>query len=214
MAYYPVYLDLRDRSCVIIGTGHEADRKIMDLIDVGAVVTAITSQPTPLIQEYDEDQKITLIKRGYRDGDLTSAFLAVAVTTDDLELSGRIADEAQRECVLLNVVDVTPLCVWIAPATVRRGDLTVAISTNGLSPAMARFARERIDEDLPEEYGALLEILGEVRAELRRRRVRPKPDAWQEVLDGNTLQLLFAGDWDGVQERIMRHLDPAEAVTP
>ena len=127
------------------------------------VVTAVTAHPSAPLEEEASRGRITLHRRPYQDGDLVGAFLAVAATTEDVDLSGRIAEEAKREGVLLNVVDITPLCTWIAPAIVRRGDLTVAISTNGLSPAMARFAKDQVDESLPEEYGSLLEIVAEVR---------------------------------------------------
>ena len=203
MGYFPVYLDLRERPCVVIGTGHEADRKVDELRAAGALVTAITGEPTPRMDELAHAGTITLHRRSYQDGDLAGAFLAVSATTDDLALSTRVKTEAEVERVLLNVVDITALCMWIAPAIVRRGALTIAISTDGISPAMARFAKNRIDEILPPEYGTLLRVVGDVRRELRERRLRPDPETWQRALDAETLSLAAIGDLDGLRHRLL-----------
>ncbi|MDA1096861.1 MAG: bifunctional precorrin-2 dehydrogenase/sirohydrochlorin ferrochelatase [Chloroflexi bacterium] len=203
MGYFPVYLDLRERPCVVIGTGHEADRKVEELRAAGALVTAITGEPTSRMNELAEAGTIALRRRAYQEGDLSGAFLAVSATTDDLDLSARVKAEAEVERVLLNVVDITALCMWIAPAVVRRGSLTIAISTDGISPAMARFAKNRIDEILPPEYGTLLSVVGDVRRELRERRLRPDPETWQRALDPETLRLAAMGDLDGVRHRLL-----------
>lgn len=209
MGYYPVFLDLRGRSCVVIGGGEEAERKALGLVEAGAHVTVICHEESPAFQNMSDTGQITLHQRRYDQGDLAGVFLALSATTDDRELSEEIAREAEAEKVLLNVVDVTDLCTWIFPAIVRRGEVTIAISTNGGSPAMARFLRTELDKSLPEEYGMLANILAEVRNELRRRRVRVLPDAWQDALDSETMSLLADQDWDGVQAHIMTSLENA-----
>ena len=210
MGYYPIYLDLRERPCVLIAsTGalpEEVDRKVQGLVDAGARVTIISRLAPPGVARLVEEGRISLEQRSYREGDLIGVFLAIAATTDDLPLSQRVADEATRERVLLNLVDVTYLCTWIAPALVQRGDVTVAISTNGRSPAMARRVRQEVERAVPPEYGQLLDVVATVRLELRRRGIRPPAEAWQEALGADTMVLVTQRDWDAVQAGIFDHL--------
>ena len=110
-------------------------------------------------------------------------------------------------------MDLPDLCTWIAPALVRRGDLTLALSTAGRSPAMARFVKEELEHVIPKEYGTLLEILAEVRHDLRRRRITPPPEAWQKALDGEIRDLLTKHDWPGVKECLLRFLEPPPEPT-
>ena len=145
MGYFPVYLDLRGRRCVVIGEDDEAQMKAGALVEAGAEVTVICPEDRPRFTEMAERGDITLHNRHYQPGDLSGAFLAISATTHDRPLSEAIHEEAEREKCLLNVVDITDLCTWIYPALVRRGDATVAISTNGRSPAMASFLRREID---------------------------------------------------------------------
>ena len=208
MGYYPVFLGLQGRPCVVIGTGPEVERKVHGLLEAGAQVTVVADRPSHPLEELETQGRIVLHRRPYSEGDLAGAFLAIAATTEDVELSGRIASEAERERVLLNVMDVTALCTWIAPALVRRGKLTLAISTSGLSPAMARLVREELDASVPEEYGTLLEIVAEVRKRLRQRGVRPHPDAWNAALNSDIKALLAKGDSEGVAALLLELLDP------
>lgn len=203
MIYYPVYLDLRNRPCVVIGTGAEAKRKVQGLLEVGARVTVVTGEPSPALEGLAAEERIALRRRPYQEGDLAGAFLAIAATTDDLELSERIAVEARNAGVLLNVMDITHLCTWIAPALVERGDLTVAISSAGKSPAFTRFVKEELEQLLPREYGPLLELLTAVRQELRRRRVRVRPDAWQEALASGAWRDLVQRDAGEAQDYLV-----------
>ena len=207
MGYYPIYLDLQGRSCVMIGSGHEVDRKVQDLIAGGAHVTCITPHPSPFMEKAAAAEQITLQRRDYQAGDLAGVFLAIAATTRDRALSERIATEARVEKVLLNVMDVTDLCVWIAPAIVRRGDLSVAISTSGRSPAMARFVKNEIEAALSPEHEALLDIVADVRSELRRRKVSVDAEAWQHVLESRVLEeRLDVGDREGARALLLSAL--------
>jgi precorrin-2 dehydrogenase/sirohydrochlorin ferrochelatase len=206
MGYYPVYLDLTERPCVVIGSGEEAERKARELVEAGASVTFIGTETSREIEEMAERDAITLLRRPYQKGDLRDAFLAIAATPQDIPLSMQIYREAQEERTLLNVVDVTYLCTWIAPAVVRRGNLTLAIATGGRSPAMARKVREELERSLPQEYADLLEILALVRSTLRSRHIRPDPEAWQRAMDDETMRLLHQGEWESVQERLVAAL--------
>ena len=204
MGYFPVYLDLRGRRCVVIGDDDEAQMKAGALVEAGALVTVVCSKDRPRFTEMAERGEITLHSRGYQSGDLKDAFLAISATTHDRPLSETITAEAEREKCLLNVVDITDLCTWIYPALVRRGDATVAISTNGRSPAMASFLRREIDAALPKGYGMLLDVLADVREGLRADGKRPPSGRWQTALnDTETRAMLDAGDAAALREHIV-----------
>ena len=139
-AYYPVFLDLRGRSCLVIGEGELADEKAKGLEEAGARVLRSPSF----------------------DSDSSDVFLIVAVTGDP-GVGRRIKEFADRNRILVNVVDQTPNCSFIAPAIARRGDLILAISTSGKSPALARKIRQQLEGQFGPEYEDLLQALGEVR---------------------------------------------------
>ena len=119
--YYPVFLDLKDRLCVIVGGGEIAERKIAGLLECGASISMISPEVTPGIRARADAGDIRWEAREYADGDLKGAFLAIA-STDDESVNRAVHDEASREGIVLNVVDRTALCSFIAPAVVRRGD--------------------------------------------------------------------------------------------
>ena len=207
MGYFPVYLDLRDRRCVVIGEDDEAQQKAGALVDAGADVTVICPEDRPRFTEMAARREITLHNRPYHDGDLAGAFLAISATTHDRPLSETIHAEAERERVLLNVVDITDLCTWIYPALVRRGDATVAISTNGRSPAMASFLRREIDRALPNEYEMLIDVLADIRSKLRLAGTRTPSGRWQVALDDETTRTLIAdGDAEALRSRLLGFL--------
>ena len=144
--YYPVFLDLRDRSCLVIGEGELADEKARGLEQAGARVLR-----TPAF-----------------DPDRSHVFLIVAVTGDPA-MGRRIKEFADRRGILVNVVDQTPNCSFIAPAIARRGALVLAISTSGKSPALARKIRQQLEAQFGPEYGDLVQALGEIRPLVKER---------------------------------------------
>ena len=143
-AYYPVFLNLKGRLCVVIGGGEVAERKVKGLLECEARVRIISPEVTPWLRDVAGQGEVDWLPREYREGDLKGAFLAIA-STDRQPVNEAVAAEAAREKVVLNVVDNTPLCTFIAPSVVTRGDVTVAISTGGASPALARKLRESLE---------------------------------------------------------------------
>ena len=188
--YYPVYLDVKERCCVIIGGGQIAEGKIAALLECGAQIRMISPEVTDEVQDMADTGVLSLEKREYRDGDLEGAFIAIAAT-DDSSLSRRIAKEAEERNVPLNVADVTHLCTFIAPAVVRRGEVTAAISTGGLSPALARKLRVELQASPALDYADMAPMLSEVRLELRQEGKAVDADHWQTCLNRDILALYY-----------------------
>ncbi len=167
MPKHPVFLDVRGRDVVVLGGGAVAERKVRALVGSGAHVTVVTPEATAAIEEWAAAGRVRLEKRRYQRGDLRGARLAYAAT-GDAAANREARDEADAGRVWLNVADEPSLCDFFEPAVVRRGRLTVAISTDGASPALAARLRERLGSELGDEYADLLEKLADLRARYRR----------------------------------------------
>ena len=213
MAYYPVYLDLRERPCVVIGGGAVAARKVEGLLECGARVTVVAPILGPALKELLRAGRIEARLRPYADGDLAGAMLAIAAT-DEPSVNAQVAAEARARGVLLNAADDPERCDFILPAVVRRGDLQIAISTGGRSPALARRVREDLERLLPAEYAELLPLLADLRAELRDEGADVPAERWQSAVDAGVLARLRAGDYAGARARLRAGLLLEPVVIP
>ena len=191
--YYPVFIDVKGRRCVVIGGGNIGQEKVEKLIDSDAEVVVISPEVNAQVSQRAEAHELTWIRRAYRSGDLETAFIAIAAT-DDNEVNQQIAREAEERNVLLNVVDVTHLCTFIAPSVATRGVVTIATSTGGASPALARTFREKLTTSRILEYADLAPLLSDARLELRRQGVKVEPDHWQTQITEALLDLVQAGE--------------------
>ncbi len=168
MSYYPVYLDLRGRRCVVLGGGATALEKIGGLLEAGADVTVVAADPAEGIAALAGNSRLTLARREYRPGDLAGAFLAIDASWND-DINRASSTEAEHARIPINVVDRPQHCSFIAPAVVRRGPLQVAISTSGESPFLASALRARLERTLGEEWGLFTALVGRIRRQLRER---------------------------------------------
>jgi siroheme synthase-like protein len=212
-AYYPICLDLRDRPCVVIGGGNVAARKVAGLVTCGARVTVVAPALAPALEALAQQGQITAHRRAYADGDLAGAALAIAAT-DAPQVNARVAAEARARGVWLNAADDPQRGDFILPAVVQRGDLQIAISTGGRSPALARRVREDLEARLPTEYADLLPLLADLRTELRREGVEVPPARWHGAVDDYVLARLRAGDLAGARERLRAGLVVLPLVIP
>ncbi|MFP3982558.1 MAG: bifunctional precorrin-2 dehydrogenase/sirohydrochlorin ferrochelatase, partial [Desulfurivibrionaceae bacterium] len=162
MSYFPVCLDLNNRPCLVIGGGRVAARKAKQLLACGAEVSVISPELDSELAVLADAGQINWQQRFYKKGDLVRAFLVIAAT-DDPAVQSAVYAEAEDVGVLLNVADAPQWCNFILPATVRRGDLAVSISTSGRSPALAKKLREDLEEQFGNEYDLLLRLLGSLR---------------------------------------------------
>jgi precorrin-2 dehydrogenase/sirohydrochlorin ferrochelatase len=165
MSLFPIFLKLTGRPCVVIGAGHLAESKIESLRAADASIIVIAPAASERIAEQAAAGEITLHRRPYRQGDLAGAFLVVAATNDPA-VNRAVFAEATATGVLCNAVDDPPFCDFYFPSVVRRGDLQIAISTAGNSPALAQQLRKELNEQLPLDLGDWLADLGQLRREV------------------------------------------------
>ncbi len=165
MQYYPAYLELRGRPCVVIGGGEIAERKVAALLAAGARVTVVSPTLTSGLTGLADTHEILHHARVYRNGDLAGAWLAFAATGDD-GVDAAIAAEAAETRVFLNVVDRPARCSFIVPAIVRRDPVAIAVSTGGASPALAKRLARELARAVGPEWGVAARVLGTLRARL------------------------------------------------
>jgi uroporphyrin-III C-methyltransferase/precorrin-2 dehydrogenase/sirohydrochlorin ferrochelatase len=201
--YYPVSLQLRGRSVVVIGGGAIVEQKVTALLACGAHVSVIGERQSPVVDQFALRGEIALARRPYRRGDLEGTFLAIAAPDDRAE-NAAIWREAEERGVLLNAVDDVEHCHFIAPAVHRHGDVTVAISTGGASPALAVRLREAIARIVRPEHGRLAALLGALRKTVAERvpDVARRTALWFRIVDSDTLELLVRDDELGARLRV------------
>ncbi len=184
MNYYPIFLDLRGRPCLVVGGGESATRKVDGLLGANADVTVISPEITDAIARHARTKKLRHLKRRYQEGYLKGYFLVYAATGGaDVDLL--MAVEANMEGVLLNVGDRPVLCSFITPAIVRRGDLAIAISTAGKCPRFALRVKQKIEALINPEYGTAL-VTGAQRQVLMRDRLsadRERRQRLEEIVE-------------------------------
>lgn len=204
--YYPIFLRVAGRPCAVIGGGSVGERKVTSLLDAGAEVTVISPALTPGLAAMVARGVIRHRPRRYREGDLEGFFLVYAATNDE-RAHAEIAEEAASAGTLLNVVDRPRLCTFIAPSILRRGDLTVAVSTGGGSPALARRVRQAIDAALGPEYEQALSILTRLRERLRAGSVSAgeRQRIFTRLVESELLDRLREGDTTAVDALLARH---------
>ena len=199
MDYYPLFLRLDGRPCLVVGGGEVAAQKVGSLLAARATVTVIAPRLGATLGTVRAGGSIVWHQRPFAAGD-TAGFVLVYAATADAAVNRAVYAEAEAAGILVNVVDHPDLCRFIAPEVVRRGALTVAISTGGASPALARRIRRELEATFGTEYAVALRVLGRLRTVLRTQPL-PPPDR-QRILrtlaDSRLLDLVRAGDADGI----------------
>ena len=204
--YYPIFLRLQGKNCVVIGGGNVALRKVKGLLACGAKVTLISPTPHPEIVKLSKKRAIHLIQRDYEKEDLEDAAIVFACT-DVKKVNRKVAEDAKKAGILVNVADDPRSSGFIIPSFFRRGNLTIAVSTAGASPALARIIRTNLEKSFGKEYALLLSIVGEIRSAMKKKGIILGAEAWQEVLDLDSLiQLLQAGQQKKVKTYLIDKL--------
>ncbi len=205
MGYYPLFLEMKGRPCLVIGGGQVAQRKVEGLLAADASVTVVSPDLTAALEALRSEGRIEHRPRDYQPDDL-AGFDIVVAATDDKAVNARVAADARANRVLVNAVDDPDSCDFILPSVVRRSEVVLAISTGGLSPALARRLREELEAYLSEDFAPLVELLAEVRGDLRARGVSVEAAAWQRAIDGRLRELLSAGRRAEARSRLLAAL--------
>jgi len=204
--YFPVFLNIQRKKCVVVGGGQIAFRKVKMLLDCGASVTVISPVLHPDLSELSDKKSIRVIRRSYKLGDLKGAMIVVAAT-DVNKINRKVADEARGVGALINVVDDPKPSDFIIPSFFRRGDLTVSVSTAGRSPALARKIRTRLEENLGDEYRSLVTLINDARSSLKRQSITVSAEGWQAALDLDLLaHLVRTGREEKAKAVLMKKL--------
>jgi len=212
MRYYPVFLDIAGKPVIVIGGGNIAHVKVVGLLKAGAEVTVVSPELNAEMAALSAQGRFRHLRRDYEPGDLEGYTLAF-VATDDRSVNSTVADEGKARKVWVNAVDDPPYCDFIMPGIAQKGDLIIAISTSGRSPAMARKMREEIEDFLTDDWAAMLELAAEVRAELREQGKLIDADVWNRALDTDLKKLLAEGKQPEAKERLLRSLlEPVSTI--
>ena len=205
-SYYPVFLNISGKRCVVVGGGQVARRKVKALLEHGASVEVISPDLCFELKQLVESRTINVRNREYQAGDLKDAFVVIGATSDS-ETNIKVAAEAQENGLLVNVADDARSSNFVFSSYLRRGDVTVAVSTAGRSPALARRIRTKLEKDFGDEYASLAILVDEVRAEVKRQGIKVNGNSWQEALDLDLLvDLVRRGDNEKVMGIILSRL--------
>ena len=163
--YYPMMINIKNKNCLVIGGGNVAYRKIKDLIEYGGNVTLVSREINENINLLVENKSITYIVDTYSEEYIKGAFLVIAATSNK-DTNLKIAGDCEKSTILVNVVDDLEISRFIVPAKVKRGDLTITISTNGKCPFYSKTLRKKLELQFDDSYSIIIDILGDFRKEL------------------------------------------------
>lgn len=200
---YPIYLKLAGQLCLVVGGGKVAERKIGSLLECGARVRLISPAVTPTLEAWAGQGKLELRQRPYQTADLDGVLLVFAAT-DQEEVNRRLAEECAARNLAVNVVDDPAKCNFFVPAVIRRGKLTVAVSTGGASPALAAKIRRQLEQQFGSEYEEFTEILEDVRRQVLAGEtdIQQRKRIFNDLVESDILELLKEKKYDRVKERI------------
>jgi siroheme synthase-like protein len=206
MGFYPLFLDLTGRLCVVVGGGIVAARRVGPLLDAGASVTLVSPEVTSSLADLASEGRIRHVERRYEPGDLAGATLVLAAV-DDPAVTAAVAIEARERGVWLNAADDPPHCDFFLPGLVQRGVLTVAVGSSGNSPALTRALREHLDTTLGHEWSLLGELASTARRELRVAGQVTDGERWRRALASDVRTLLAEGRVAEARYRLRTRLE-------
>lgn len=195
MQYFPIFLDTTNLTCLVVGAGEVAARKVELLLKTSAQITVVAPWVCDTVQKFAEQNKITLIVRAYQETDLNDKQV-VFVATDDSQINVQIHDQARAKKVLVNVVDNTPLCQFITPSIVDRSPIIIAMSSGGVAPVLLRYLRQKLESVIPQKVSLLGQFSEKFREAVKQRfkSVTERRYFWEDVLDGDIAENILQGN--------------------
>ncbi|WP_419929790.1 precorrin-2 dehydrogenase/sirohydrochlorin ferrochelatase family protein [Candidatus Poriferisocius sp.] len=200
---YPVNLRIRGHRCLVVGGGQVALAKTDGLLEAGAVVDVIAPE---VVSELEARSGVTIHHRNYRSGDVVGYRLVVAAT-GRAEVDGEVYRDGEAAGVWVNSADDPDHCSFTLPSRLRQGPLLVTCSTGGHSPALSRWLRQRLEQEIGPEYQTLLCLLSEARERIQKAGMHTEGLAWQDVLDSGMLELIRSGETGQAQAKIDQLVD-------
>jgi precorrin-2 dehydrogenase / sirohydrochlorin ferrochelatase len=199
----------------VVGAGKIGEGKIRGLLNGGATVKVVSLEATEQVRQWAEEGRVELDLRPYEDADLDGCFLVIAAT-ERTETNEQVFTGAEQRNMLCNVVDVPRLCNFILPSIMRRGDLAIAVSTAGASPALARKIRLELEESYGDGYDAALELLGSLRDELKARYPDPRDRKilFERIVYSDFMDMVQGGDTDRLEAWIDRCIEEGPDYVP
>ncbi len=191
MALYPIFIEAKGRKVLVIGGGHVGAEKVRGLLAGEADVTVVAPELIDELRQHAAAGHIRHVTRKYEESDLDGGWEWIMVATDDGAINAEVAHAAKKRGLWVNAADDPKNCDFILPAVVRKGKITLAASTSGSSPALARRLREELEAYLTEDMPALADLLAEVRTEMRQLGLSVDNDRWQAAID-ERLRVLLA----------------------
>ncbi|MBT8121974.1 MAG: bifunctional precorrin-2 dehydrogenase/sirohydrochlorin ferrochelatase, partial [Gammaproteobacteria bacterium] len=194
MDYLPIFLDVKDRPCLVVGGGKVAARKLALLHRAGARITVVAPDVCNDMRQHLQQENITCEQREFRDSDLDDTVLVIAATSDEA-VNRHVSLLAGQRHIPANVADNPKLCNFIMPSVIDRSPVQIAVSTGGSSPVLARLLRARLESFIPAAYGRLARMVDDYRQEVKQRFAEPAKRRyfWESILQGRVAELLFAG---------------------
>lgn len=213
MQYFPIFLDLNDQDCLVIGGGEIAARKAASLVKAGARVLTVCPDVSTEMQELIDAGTVTHAKRLFQDEDVEGRILIIAAT-DRREVNQHVTELAHARSIPINVVDKPEDCTFIVPSVIDRSPVQVAISTGGASPVLARLLKAQLEAFIPAAYGRLASLVESYRERVKQRfdSIRKKRLFWESVLDGQVAQLLFSGREVAAKEALEHALEEGKEL--
>ncbi len=207
MTYYPIFLDLKGKEILVVGGGKVAERKVEALLDCGAKIRIVSSKITDRLNKIVEVYGLRYFSGEFREEYLEGVSLVIAAT-DDRNLNHKISKIAKKKGLLINAVDQPPDCNFIVPSIVKKGDLLIAISTSGKSPALAQKLREQLDNQFGKEYEDFLVLMGCLRKEILAKGLSQEENSrlFHEIVESDILDALAREDWERVKSTLSRNL--------
>jgi precorrin-2 dehydrogenase/sirohydrochlorin ferrochelatase len=199
MSYYPVLIHIEGKKVIVVGGGTVAERKIERLLDYGAVVRVVSRDLTPQLRKYSEKGIIGFHGQEFNEACLEDAFMVIAATDDPI-LNHQVSEKAKERGLLVNAVDQPSDCNFIVPSILRRGDLQIAVSTSGKSPALAKKVREALEESFGNEYESLLILMGRLREEILSQGLSREENKriFHDLINSPILEAIARKDWNEV----------------
>jgi len=215
MDYFPIFVNLKQQPCLVVGAGEIAARKIALLAKAGATISVIAETISETVAAMQSSHRLILQQKSFAASDVLG-FRLVVSATDNLQTNQAVAKAATAHAILVNVVDNPALCSFIFPAIIDRSPIVAAVSSGGASPVLARLLRAKMESIIPASFGALAQLAEKFRAavKLKLHSSTQRRIFWEQVLQGSIAELVFAGKINAAEQQLQQILDATENTPP